>query len=257
MDPKLLQEIGLTEGETKVYLALLGLGPSKTGALAAKAGVSSSKVYKILDRLIAKGLVGHVLRGKIKHFSALEPQRILEYLDAKEEQLKEKHQLLVKLLPQLELEQRRAGKQTSAAIYEGLKGIKHFYRNILTELSAGDVYYVLGAGYGFEEVPGLRAFFQNYHTQRAAKKIKVKMLANYDVQKTLVPATQLYSEVRFLPQYLITNMTIVFYRNKAFIFFLTKEPLGFLMVNEEAVKSFGRYFDAFWKIAKKICRTQK
>ena len=51
MDMKILQDIGLSEGETKVYLALLRLGATKTGALAANAGVSSSKVYKILDRL--------------------------------------------------------------------------------------------------------------------------------------------------------------------------------------------------------------
>ena len=249
MDSTLLQEIGFTEGETKVYLALLSLGSSKTGPLAVKAGVSSSKVYKILDRLIAKGIVGHVLRGKVKHFSALEPQRILEYLGAKEHQLKKKRSLFEKLLPQLELERTHSGKP-HAVLYEGLKSIKNFYLNILHELSAGDIYYVLGAGYGLEEHAGLRAFFQQYHTKRAAQKIRVKMLANYDTQQTLVPATQANSEVRFLPQYLITDMTIVFYRNKAFIFFLTKEPLGFLMVNEEAVKSFTRYFDAFWKIAK-------
>ena len=51
MDVKLLHDIGLTDGETKVYLALISLGTTKTGPLASKAGVSSSKVYKILDRL--------------------------------------------------------------------------------------------------------------------------------------------------------------------------------------------------------------
>ena len=86
-DTKLLEDIGLTHGETKVYLALLRLGATKTGLLAKEAGVSSSKVYKILDRLIKKGLVGHVLKGKIKHFKALEPKRIIEYMEEKEKQL--------------------------------------------------------------------------------------------------------------------------------------------------------------------------
>jgi sugar-specific transcriptional regulator TrmB len=50
MDPKMLEEIGLTEGESKVYLALLKLGATKTGPLIKEADVSSSKVYKILER---------------------------------------------------------------------------------------------------------------------------------------------------------------------------------------------------------------
>ena len=52
MNSKLLEEAGLTEGESKVYLALLELGTTKTGPLIKKARVSSSKVYKILDRVL-------------------------------------------------------------------------------------------------------------------------------------------------------------------------------------------------------------
>ncbi len=250
MDPKILQDIGLSQGETKVYLALLGLGATKTGPLTKKAQVSSSKVYKILDRLITKGLVGHVLRGKVKYFTALEPKRVLEYVENEEKKIHEKRVLVEKALPQLELAQKMAGQKTEAVIYEGFKAIKNFYLNILEELKTGDTYYVLGAGYGEKEKLGVKEFFQNYHTQRAKKRIKVKMLANHDVKGKLVPATLLNAEIRYLPQYLITNMTIIFYQNKAFIFFLTEEPIGFLMINAEAVKSFKAYFETFWKIAK-------
>ena len=69
MDSKILQDIGLSEGESKVYFALLKLGETKTGELSKQAGVSSSKVYKILDRLERKGMVGHVLKGEVKYFS--------------------------------------------------------------------------------------------------------------------------------------------------------------------------------------------
>src|SRR3990167_7271842 len=101
MDTKILEDIGLTEGETKVYLALLRLGATKTGPLAKEARVSSSKVYKILDRLIQKGLAGYVTRGQTKYFTALEPKRILEYMEQKEQMLKEKKELVKKLVPQL------------------------------------------------------------------------------------------------------------------------------------------------------------
>lgn len=251
MNPLLLQEIGLTAGETKVYLALIKLGATKTGLLTKEAQVSSSKVYKILDRLIKKGLVGHITKGQVKYFSALEPDRIINYLEQKEQELKLRKESIQKILPQLRLEQQLVRKKTEATIYEGFRAIKNFYLNILTELSTGEEYYVLGAGYGEKAQLGVKEFFQNYHAQRAEKKIKVKMLANFGVKGKLVPATLLHSEVRYLPQYLITNMTIIFYHSKAFIFFLTEEPIGFLMHNEEAVKSFKAYFRAWWRMTKK------
>ena len=48
-----LREIGLTEGEIRVYLALLELGDSATGAITKKQGFGS-KVYEVLDRLKTK-----------------------------------------------------------------------------------------------------------------------------------------------------------------------------------------------------------
>jgi len=80
MDTKIFQEIGLTEGETKVYLALLKLGETTKGSLAKEANVSSSKVYELVDKLEKKGLAGHIIKGKIKHFVAMEPKRILDYM---------------------------------------------------------------------------------------------------------------------------------------------------------------------------------
>ena len=249
MESNILEEIGLTQGETKVYLALIKLGSTKTGPLASKSGVSSSKVYKILDRLEKKGLVGEVIKSKTKYFTAMEPKRVLDYLDEKEKKIQEKKKLFKKILPQLELEQQTAGQKPKAIIYEGFKAISNFYRNILDELKEEETYYVIGAGYGLSN-KGTRPFFHNYHTQRAKKGIKVKMLANHPTRNNLEKTTFLKSSIRFLPSYFITDMTILFYKQKAFIFFLTKEPFGFLIHSEEAVNSFKIYFDTLWKIAK-------
>lgn len=247
MNLKLLEEIGLTEGEVKVYLALLRFGATKTGALASNASVSSSKVYKILDRLEKKGLTTHVLKGNIKYFNALEPKRILDYLDEKEKQLKERKLLIEKILPELEKQQATAEK-SEASIYDGFKAVTNFFRNILDELKPEETYYVIGGGYG--NVAGLRTFFYKHHQKRVVKRIKVKMLANFNLKNSIEKTTEIHSEIRYLPQYLITNMEIVFYNNKAFIALWTQEPKGFLIESKEAVKSFQTYFNAFWKIAR-------
>ena len=145
MDTRLLEQIGLTKGEIKVYLALLKLGNSKTGQLASLAGVSSSKVYKILDRLEKKGLVGQVMKGKIKHFSAMDPRRILDYLDEKRSKLEQDRALLAQLVPELEKQKKSAELKTEATLYDGYKGVTNFFRNIVDELKEGGEYFVIGA----------------------------------------------------------------------------------------------------------------
>jgi len=59
MQLEILQRVGLTPGEAKIYLALLELGQSTTGPIVNKSKVSTSKTYKILERLENKGLVSH------------------------------------------------------------------------------------------------------------------------------------------------------------------------------------------------------
>jgi len=250
VDTKLLESIGLSKGETKVYLALIHLGETKTGLLAKEARVSSSKVYKILDRLIMKGLVGSTVKGKTKYFTATNPEAITNYMEEKKKEITTQIQQVQKLVPILQSEQQQAKQRSQATLYEGFQAIANFYRNILQELKSGDEYYVIGAGYP-EGKPEIRAFFYSYHHERAKRNIKVNILMNYEVRGNEEVTTRINSNIRFLPQYFITNMTIVFYKNKALFFFLTEQPTAFLLESKEAADSLKSYFNVLWKIAKK------
>ena len=81
MDTTALRESGLTDGEIKVYTALLELGASTTGPIIEKSGVAKSIVYQLLDKLTAKGLVSYITKEKTKHYQAAEPNRILDYIE--------------------------------------------------------------------------------------------------------------------------------------------------------------------------------
>jgi sugar-specific transcriptional regulator TrmB len=249
MNSKLLQEIGLSDGETRVYLALLKLGETKTGELAKQAQVSSSKVYKILDRLEKKGIVGHILKGEVKFFSPMNPKNILNYIEEKEKNLEEKKNEIKKIMPQFEELIKDSENKSQAAIYEGVKGVTNLFRNMLEELTKGSEYFVIGASYA--PILGIRDFFYKHHLRRAEKHIKLNMLANLETKGNLEQTTAKVSEIKFLPGYISTTMQIVFYKNKAFIIVWSETPVGFLIQNDEAVKGFKSYFNALWKIAKK------
>lgn len=248
MDTKLLESIGLTPGETKVYLALIRLGETKTGPLAKEAEVSSSKVYKILDRLIKKGLAGHVIKGKIKYFSAVPPESIIEYMNKKEEELKQKKEQVLRLIPELESQQNK--NNSKAIIYEGFKAFTNYFRTIPDQLNPGESYYVIGANYG-QDYPGAREFFYNYHRERTNKKINVKMLANFETKGVIEKTTYKNADIRYLPQYFISNMQITFFNDKVLFTIWESTPITLLLQSSEAVRSFSSYFNTLWKIAKK------
>ena len=110
MDISILKEAGLTEGEIKVYLALLELGSSTTGPIIEKSRIARSIVYQILNKLEQKGLVSHVTKAKRKHYQAAEPNKILEYIDEREKLLEENRKKVERLLPELLLKQKMAPK---------------------------------------------------------------------------------------------------------------------------------------------------
>jgi len=250
MNTELLREIGLTDSEIKAYLALLELGSATAGPIIEKSKVTSSKIYEILERLMQKGLVNFVIKSKTRYYDTQSPSRLKEYLQEKKRTIQEQEIEIEKLIPQLEIKRELAKNKNEASIHKGIKAIKNFYLNILDELNPGDEYFVLGANYG-DHAMGIRSFFHKYHQQRADKKIKLNMLVNSDTRGTLVETTALNSEVCYLPPHLMSNMTTVFYKNKAFIFFLTSEPTGFLIESKEVVDGFRSYYDTFKKIAKK------
>jgi len=249
MDTKILQDIGLSEGETKVYLALLRLDSTTTGPIAAESGVSASKVYKILDRLHKKGLVGHIIQGKIKYFKAMPPSSIIDYMNETERKLEEKKQEVTKMLPSFEkLISKTQG--TEATVYYGFRAVQNLFRNLREELKSGEEYFTMGAKYQ-EDIPGLREFFYNHHMQRAKKKIFLNMLANADARGNMEKTTLQNADVRYLPQYLMTDMQILFFKETTYIILWKTEPIAFLIKSKEIVSSFRKYFEAFWKIAKK------
>lgn len=74
-----LMEIGLKNGEARVYNSLLKLGSSKVGSIVMDSRVSYSKVFDVLERLILKGLVSFIRIGDIRHINAVEPYILQDF----------------------------------------------------------------------------------------------------------------------------------------------------------------------------------
>ena len=125
-----LREIGLTESEIKVYIALLTLGSSTSGPLTQKSGVARSKIYEVLERLISKSLVSYIVKQKTKYYQAEDPIMIQEYLDLKEKNYRQQRIRVDKLIAQLQAEKQSVKKQSDAQLYSGFRGIQTVHEHM-------------------------------------------------------------------------------------------------------------------------------
>ncbi|MCX6803799.1 MAG: hypothetical protein NTY48_04495, partial [Candidatus Diapherotrites archaeon] len=163
--------------------------------------------------------------------------------------LEEKKLAVEGILPQLQ-KQINSSMGTQATVFNGFKAVTNLLKGMLDELNSGEEYYVLGARY-VENLPEQIRYFIKHHQRRVAKGIKLMMLANEDIKPKIIPDTKINSEIKYLPNYLMTDMQIFIYRNKTLLVVWMEEPLAFLIESEVVRKSFQKYFGAFWKIAKK------
>jgi len=247
METKILEEIGLTYSEIKVYLALLELGSSKKGPIVKKAGITSSKIYEVIDKLIERGLASYVVKDKVKFFNAAPPSRIKDYLKEKENQIKQQEEELDKILPSLELKQKLTAKETDAEVYRGWRGMQTVYNDLLESLKPKDAFYVFGASRGLD-TKKVKAFYTRFNDKIKNRKLKANIIFNENARGN-IPNVEKTAKVRYLDN--TTPSEILIYKNKTAVVLLEKEPLIILIRGESTAKSFKAYFDVMWMVAKK------
>ena len=89
MVQQLLTNIGLSSKEAHCYEQLLRYGTRSTSFIAKKAKLNRGTSYVILHGLLEKGLVAKSTKRKVQYFTALDPKRLIDYLENKEQELVE------------------------------------------------------------------------------------------------------------------------------------------------------------------------
>lgn len=247
MDVSPLKEAGLTDGEIKVYLALLELGSSTIGPILEKSRITKSIIYRILDRLIEKGLVSYITKEKTKYFQAATPNKLLDYVDTREQLLEANKKKIQDLLPELMLKQTLA-KKSEANMYEGFKGLMTAYENRYQKLKKGDevVLYGLPA-----EQPGFHhAYWKKNHQKLASLGIKCRLLYQQDVDDAILKNRNSYKDcqARRMPFDIGSPSWVMIYKDVTLIAIPQGEkPFAFEITSIEIADSFRNYFEWFWK----------
>jgi HTH-type transcriptional regulator, sugar sensing transcriptional regulator len=234
-----LQDFGLSNTESKVYLALLELGRSQAGEITKKSTVNRTNVYDALGRLIEKGLVSYVTENNKRMFEAVDPERFKEIIE-------EKNEKLVSSVKILKEKYHKSKTEEDASIFKGKKGIKTIFEDVLKE---GKVLFAYGAESRFRD---MFPFYQkHWNDERVKLGIKVKMIYNEKVKKTKKAEHLKLLEMKFLPETYDFPSMILVYANKVVTVVWLDKPFAFMIKSKEAVKSNMNFFDILWGIAKK------
>jgi HTH-type transcriptional regulator, sugar sensing transcriptional regulator len=250
MDISGLKEAGLTEGEIKVYLALLEIGSSTTGPIIEKSCISRSIVYQILEKLMQKGLVSKVIKEKTNYFQATEPNKILEYIDRKEKGVEENRKKVENLLPELLLKQKTSIK-SETNMYFGFEGIKtavsdHLY----SKLKKGEEFYCLGV-YAFQQEK-YHNYWQKDHRKRIKAGVKIKIMFNKNTGKKILENRNSFKgcDARYMPTDVKTPAWFLTYKDTTTIILQHPTEIAVEIINQDIADSFQAYFNEFWKKSK-------
>lgn len=243
-----LEEFGLTSNEAKVYVALLEIGSTTSGALIAKTGLHIPRVYDALRGLIGKGLASFVIKNNKKHFEAVSPERLLEAVE-------EKRAKANRIIPQLLAIQKTALKKPEAAtIFKGVKGIRTVLDAILDELKQGEGYADFGVSGAFREVMG--AYWDAWQATKKKRRIKSRCIFEEKVRGSKLhvdyhSASKL-NLAKFVPSNYHCPSDTMIYNDKIAIFVWTAKPPTAILIQDEATAcGYKNIFEWMWKNAGK------
>lgn len=234
-----LEQLGLTKIEAKVYLALLKLGSTTTGPLVKKTELHRATVYDALKRLMEKGLINFIIKEKTKYFQAVDPEHFLDLIKEQKQRLEEKEKLSEDIVKKLQQIQEQAKIKESASIFQGKRGIKTIFEDILNYKE----YYAFASKGRFKEILG--SYFDLFQRKKRQKKIKVKLLIDESLKGSDY-VKSIYGEVRFLPKEYNYPTASFVYDDKVAFFVFTEYPTAFLIESEEVASSFKSYFELLW-----------
>lgn len=242
-----LKQIGLTNGETKVYLSLLRIGENTVGPIAKEANVSLSKIYEILENLIKKGLASYIIKNNIKYFLATEPERIIDYLESKKKEIDKSEKEILKILPYLKAQKERTEDKTQATLFEGFRGIKSFYESVLRDSEKNDEILAMGIPkYAAERYEG---YFLDWNKRRAKKGVRIKIIFDYDVRELRKKREKIkLTDVKYLTKEFLTPSWILIYKRGVATIHMVKKPMCVFIKDEEVVKSYRGFFNMLWRM---------
>lgn len=246
---KILEKIGLSENEAKIYLAALSMGPASASAIAEQTRIKRPTTYLALENLIKQGLVSETLQNKIKLFKAEEPEKLNKLTRKMRRQVINAELELEKLLPELKSIRKKIIEAPKVSFYRGLAGV----RNIVAEFMQSPAsWYFFGSAEAMikhikpEE---LREIVKDTDDLRdKAGRPKAYLITDKGILRMKQFQTSNFKirEIKILPNIIKAASAFVIYENKVAVFSFNDAPFGIILESEEASEMLKVMYTILW-----------
>jgi len=254
MKEKLLEELGLTTNESKVYLTLLRIGKSQTGQIIKKAKISSGKIYETLEKLIAKGLVQFVIENNVKQFCTTDPKSLLSYMEDKKEIVLRQEIKVKELLPEFTQLYIETQEEDSVSLLKGLKGVKPIVYDVL-DYAKKSGQEVLVMGVRPSKNSRFNIFWQHWHRARVDMKVSARVLFSGDLNENKKSDYWKFfvklSRTKVRDNHTISPSAILIVGKHSFIFSYDGTLHCIHSTTPSIAESFSSFFEDVWEHAEK------
>jgi len=163
-----LKEYGLSDNETKIYLALLKQLEVTAYALAKEVHIPRSTVYLSLDSLIEMNLVSSIKKNGTFYYFAESPKQLLSVLEKKQN-------LITEVLPALQSIASEGGLTPPIKVYEGMEKHMRIWDSLIDTVKRDKIkdFYGIAHGREYEIMP---KFFPKFVEKRKKLDLSVKLI---------------------------------------------------------------------------------
>ncbi len=235
-----LKQLGFSEHESGVYLALLEIGETSAGKIIKKTNLHRNVVYSTLDKLKNKKLVVEFNKGKIKYFKTLSVDKIFKQ--------KEKEFVIAQSVVS-ELKKIAKQEKIEVVIYEGVEGFQNAHIEAIDQINKNENIYVLMAG-GENFYNFMGEELKYFDKMRLEKNNKIKILALESRKKELETAQAKKRQsitIKYLPMSFINPIGSSIYGDLVLLFVYSKNPIVISVSSKEVAKAHREYFKLLWK----------
>ena len=244
MDIEILEDLGLTKSEIKVYVELLELGSSHAGEILEKADIHHSVLHRALNKLICKGIISFISEGKHKIYTANKPEYFLNFIDDKRKKFEV-------LLPELKLREKIGKKENTTTMFRGIKGIKEVYSKLINLKEKEMISF--GGSNGTTKFMGL-PWWTNMHNTRIHNKLSNRHIASDEVIEYVnIISDKAMTMKRLLPEQLYSQyQETVIVGDYVAINIFADDGYSILIKNKEVAQGYKKNFELLWAQAKNI-----
>lgn len=239
-----LKNIGLSDKEAKVYLAMLELGPATMLEIAAKANVNRPTAYVQIESLKKMGLVSTHTKGNKKLFTAESPTQLEFILNQEEKIVEQKRDQLQKVLVDLIALYNLAEEKPLVRYFEGKEGLLRMQEEFLKTKDKMIL--------GIFSVDDLRKVFPDHPNTYTPRRVQKKIRSRSIYTSTAGPVLDkdnknVLRETKYVsPEKLPISTDLTIFDNHIAISSLKGKIGGTIISHPEIASSFKAIFNFLW-----------